>query len=138
MSRTSRNRKRRNLISNLRLPLSSSRYVTLPTNHLEQLQRSIQIKKNLLISPNTVRRTFARPAPARPARTPRRNKIQPVTAVKAVARSAAQTQPVTSSLICVNRKQREEVMHALGHAGRGGQKTPRWTQKSLFFCKRSR
>lgn len=35
---------------------------------------------------------------------------------------------------CVRRHTRTEVIHALGHAGRGGQKSPRWTKKSRIKC----
>lgn len=35
---------------------------------------------------------------------------------------------------CVRRRTRTEVIHALGHAGRGGQKSPRWTERSKIKC----
>lgn len=38
-------------------------------------------------------------------------------------------------LVCVRRKQREEVLHALGKTGRGGQKSPRYNWTSNISCK---
>lgn len=35
---------------------------------------------------------------------------------------------------CVRRKQRKEVMHALGHAGKGGQKTPVYNSDRNIKC----
>lgn len=37
-------------------------------------------------------------------------------------------------LICAARQARREVMHALGHAGFGGQKRPRFTPESNVRC----
>lgn len=42
--------------------------------------------------------------------------------------------PVTRLQVCASRQMRKEVLHALGHAGRGGQKRPRWTAKSRIKC----
>lgn len=39
------------------------------------------------------------------------------------------------SAVCVERSQREEIMHALKKAGRFGQKKPRFTWKSKVRCK---
>lgn len=36
--------------------------------------------------------------------------------------------------LCEVRDERTQVIHALGHAGRGGQKTPVWTRKSRIKC----
>lgn len=36
--------------------------------------------------------------------------------------------------ICSARAMREEVIHAIGKSGRGGQKSPRWTKKSKVRC----
>lgn len=38
-------------------------------------------------------------------------------------------------LICVRRQQRREVMHALGHAGGVGQKSPRFSEYSSISCR---
>lgn len=37
--------------------------------------------------------------------------------------------------ICEKRSERSEVMHAIGKAGKGGQKSPRFTSKSKVRCK---
>lgn len=39
-------------------------------------------------------------------------------------------------MICVRRKIRREVMHALGHAGKGGQKPPKFNFYSKISCRR--
>lgn len=39
-------------------------------------------------------------------------------------------------LICVRRKIRKSVLHALGKTGRGGQKSPRFSYYSSIQCKR--
>lgn len=41
-----------------------------------------------------------------------------------------------STLICVRRQQRREVIHAKKKAGRGGQKKPRFTEYSNISCRR--
>lgn len=40
------------------------------------------------------------------------------------------------AVICARRRMREEVMHALGHAGRGGQRKPRFNNRSDVRCRR--
>lgn len=40
--------------------------------------------------------------------------------------------------MCERRRQRREVLHALRHSGKGGQKKPRWTQESHLSCRRRR
>jgi len=57
---------------------------------------------------------------------------------QALPRTVTPTKEQTRALkpdVCVSRGVREEVMHALGHAGKGGQKSPVWTQKSKVRCK---
>lgn len=39
-----------------------------------------------------------------------------------------------SVITCVRRKQRKEVMHALGKAGRRGQRRPRRSERSQIIC----
>lgn len=36
--------------------------------------------------------------------------------------------------LCEARQERTEIIHALGHAGKSGQKTPIWTKKSRIKC----
>lgn len=45
------------------------------------------------------------------------------------------TQP-DQVLVCVRRKQRREVLHALKKAGRGGQRRPRYNLYSKITCRR--
>lgn len=40
----------------------------------------------------------------------------------------------SSVVLCHRRSVRQQVMHALGHAGRGGQAKPRYTPNSLIRC----
>lgn len=37
--------------------------------------------------------------------------------------------------VCIRRKQRKEVLHALGKTGQSGQNAPRYTQNSSTHCK---
>lgn len=37
-------------------------------------------------------------------------------------------------LVCIRRKQRAEVMHALGRAGRRGQRRPKFSETSKIYC----
>lgn len=37
--------------------------------------------------------------------------------------------------VCTDRRIRKEVMHAKGHAGKVGQRSPVWSQKSKIICK---
>lgn len=43
-------------------------------------------------------------------------------------------QAAPSAGVCVQRQSRKEVIHALGHAGKAGQKSPVWTKKSKVRC----
>lgn len=43
--------------------------------------------------------------------------------------------PVVPKSICDSRREREEVIHATGKAGRRGQRRPLWTKQSRVRCK---
>lgn len=51
-------------------------------------------------------------------------------------RPNTKVQPLDQGLICTRRQERKEVMHALGHAGKSGQRPKKWTQQSKFQCER--
>lgn len=43
--------------------------------------------------------------------------------------------PIDPELVCARRTVREQVLHALGHSGKSGQKKPRYTNASKVRCK---
>ena len=47
---------------------------------------------------------------------------------------SASPQKIRKALVCAKRKMRTEVMHAKNHAGKGGQKKPRYTPQSKIRC----
>lgn len=77
-----------------------------------------------------------------PVRSPRRARV-PLKLAKPVKRwgkphrlsfSALQFSYPKSVAVCVRRKQRKEVLHALGKAGRGGMKRRKYNSLSKYRC----
>lgn len=131
MSR-SKSRRRRNGISNRRLPTSHSYSLTSVTAHYSALRRA-------LLSPSPYepgeysRRVYANelPSSSRPAPLPvPRSRRLP----KAYNPQTTQREVVRPDL-CVSRAIRSEVIHAINKAGKVGQKPPRWTKLSKLRCK---
>lgn len=51
-----------------------------------------------------------------------------------VVHSVFPVRSLRGASVCVLRKARREIMHALGHAGSGGLKKPRYTEDSKITC----
>jgi hypothetical protein len=47
---------------------------------------------------------------------------------------SASPRQIQKALVCVKRKTRTQVMHAMKHSGKGGQKKPRHTPQSKIKC----
>jgi len=151
-----RNSRRRNSLSNRRLPtrLASSQGSVigrLPTR-LASSQGSVIDRINSLnaiLKPGVVYSDYdlvktvrAQPtplkrhlAPSQKSRFPKTYSPRTFTGqVRDVKNQVRNLNPVTRLKTCVGRAVRAEVMHAIGEAGKSGQKTPRWTPKSKVKC----
>lgn len=88
------------------------------------------------------RRTFHPEGPARPARSPRRPrhrlsvpKKYQYSLKKSYVPHEVGFQDPQKVLVCVRRKRRREVLHALRKAGKRGQKRPRRNFYSSISCR---
>lgn len=130
MARSSRNRQRtRRREANRRLPPSF--------NFRSEPLKQLTLPKKAAWSPPIGRNPFQSNW-KRVEHAPNVNNTRPpVSTFK-----AAVIAPLTSvsalperTRMCVQRAQRTEVLHAIGKAGKTGQKRPVWTQKSKIRCK---
>lgn len=153
----SRRRRENTYFTNRRLPSP-----TRPRSHL-RLAPSPSSYSNNFLRQIEDRRTFHPLGPYRPARSfttsrhlltvprftnrnlgpprPYVNVNQPIRDIQRRSRSTALPHQIgferpDSVLVCVRRRQRREVLHALKKTGRAGQKRPRFTEYSTITCRR--
>lgn len=138
MAKNSRRRRDNTPIANPRLPPSwpSSPRVTSPIDARQELQR---LRFRELMGQTEDRRRWHPEGPRRPAASfskPRHRlkALAPKRPVLGVPNAIGFANP-TNVLVCVRRKIRKEVMHALGKAGRGGQRRPKFNFFSKVRCK---
>lgn len=137
----SRSKSRRTKRSNRRLPNftdTTPRYGTLfeylgirPTAQLEE-QAVESYKKKW---DKWQRKVPYEPVPTKTS--PSYGRIRPKNIKKrgfAPVTMTAPSAPVIKNKICVDRSTRKEIIHALGHSGKGGQKSPVWKKSSKVRC----
>lgn len=136
MGRSSRSRKRRDIVAKRSLPLSYSRRLR-DRKRAEARSRS---RSPLLLSP----RAFGARLELAPYRATRKAfTVTPVLHSPNVNRKVdrsvrfrpAQLPTKSVKTVCESRKERKQVMFASGRAGRKGQRTPIWTKQSKLRCK---
>lgn len=131
MSRKNNRRSRtRDHVPNQRLRFNQERYVTLNQNHLTDLAaalRAVRMASPLsAATPRVYQKRIS--APVRPT------VLTPPTEHKIWQPSAPVNQVIKKS-VCEHRAERKEVMFALNHAGKGGQRPAKWTKNSFKRCK---
>lgn len=137
-------RRRRDSFSNRRLPTSSSSYSPYRFNPVAQDYYG----ESLDVRPTVRTSSIRAEAPARRQQYPvspfrtysafqhKLIKIEdPLLRIASSSRPGLKDGVFNKRDVCVQRAQRAEVMHATGKAGRGGQKTPVWTDRSSIKCK---
>jgi len=81
-----------------------------------------------------------RPEPVRRTRAQQPRVARAQTNVRSIVRSVKKLPKITQTLlptpvhVCVKRSIRKEIMHALNHAGKSGQRRPRRNRNSLIRC----
>lgn len=91
-------------------------------------------------------RSYVRPEPHPPSQPPRSNaagdRIRGAMSqgvwIEAGdrVRKSPEPSPERETMVCVNRQQRREVLHALRKTGKSGQKSPEYNWKSKIHCKK--
>lgn len=150
MARRNNNRSRRSQTSNQRLRFDDA-LTPFDAEHQDDFfspaDLGTQLRDRLGWSPAPLN-----PAPARTFSAPtwQRNAVRQPTRPNGRNFSAAAVSPRVSPLnreendprtanavqICVERRQREEILHALKKTGKGGQKRPVFTLESYIHCRR--
>jgi len=91
-------------------------------------------------------RTYVRPQPKPPSQPPRSNRVgdavrraMPASVWKPVGDQPSKSPEKAQdpkTMVCVDRQQRREVLHAFQKTGQGGQKRPVYNWKSKIHCKK--
>lgn len=147
--RSNRGRREANDFSNRRLPFSSEAYRRFPSTSHIVAPLAFGGSDPLLVFED--RRQWHPEGATRPARSfssPRHrlvahsrstqknpDRFASVRAFPASTFSTVAFAAPSRVLICVRRQIRREVMHAMGHAGKVGQRRPRYSEYSSISCR---
>lgn len=135
MAKNSRRRRRRDEISNLRLPTTDFglRAAVTDLKYVDGLARAFKTDVETLVEA----RFFEPSVEVRePGPQPNVNKPQqPYRAPSLYTNVQRGGRDRNLKTVCEERSERREVMFATNKAGRSGQKTPRFTAKSKVRCK---
>jgi len=152
MARRNNNRSRRSHTSNPRLRFDDA-LTPFDAEHQDDffspadLNQRLQDRRGWSPAPNNYApvRTFSVPTWQRPvAKQPMqpRGQRSRVAAVSPHAslqtRVVSDPRPADPISVCVRRRQREEILHALKKTGKGGQNRPRFTLESYIHCRRKK
>lgn len=129
MARRSRNRQRRD-VPTIANPILSR--LPLPQWYPRPISNLRVIEDRRTFHPDFVPRTFSRsPAKIQVRNAPRNQKIQ----TPPTPRPHYSFNAPDRVLVCVRRQRRKEVLFAKRHAGKSGQRKPRFNQFSNISCK---
>lgn len=125
-----RKKGRRRYSPNRRLPTRSAGFT--PAYTIEQLRDLIGVTRSYEVIPST---RVKQNAYARQRRLANNNKSNFPKTYGVQSPAVAEDRKVMRQMdLCLARAKREEVMHAIGKAGKVGQKRPNWTKKSKVRC----